>query len=124
MKWSDTKISLHGSRVLKATDSFLLELVLNELLDNSCRYKSSNVNVSIDTNGGKTRIAIKDDGEGIEKDELARVFEPYFRIKKHRQRNNRAGLGLTTVDTIAGKLEGGVKLQSNPSWGTNVELFI
>jgi len=124
LKWGDINLTLHGSRVLKATDSFFLEIVINELLDNSCRYKSSKVGVSINTSGENTRIMVEDDGEGIEKDELAKVFEPYFRIKKHRRRSNRAGLGLTTVEAITNKLEGKIKLDSSPNWGTKVELTL
>lgn len=122
LRWSDTKLNLHGKLVAKATDSFFLEIILNELLDNSCRYKSLNVDLSIDETDTKTRIQIVDDGEGIEPDELSRVFEPYFRIKKHVARNNRAGLGLTTVDKITNSLDGKVKLDSHPDWGTKVEL--
>jgi signal transduction histidine kinase len=123
LKWPETTLSLHGSRVLCATDGFFLELIINELLDNACRYKSSKVDLTIDRTDTKTRISLKDDGEGIEPDELAKVFEPYFRIKKHRQRNNRAGLGLTTVEKLTNTLDGDVKINSHPNWGTGVEII-
>lgn len=123
-KWSGVNLSLHGARTMRATDTFFLSMIMSELLDNSCRYRSDAVTVSVDAAGDKTRVQIIDDGEGIEPSELAHVFEPYFRIKKHRQRNRRAGLGLTTVQAITDQLEGKIKLDSHPDWGTKVEIII
>jgi len=125
-KWasSGVRINLHGERILKSTDGFFLEMIFGELLDNACRYRSKDVDVSIATAGNKTKFTVKDDGEGIEKDELSQVFDPYFRIAKHRARGRRAGLGLTTVKAITNKLDGEVKLDSNPNWGTEVQLVI
>lgn len=125
-KWSHNgvRINLSGERVVRATDGFFLEMVIGELLDNACRYKSKDVDVMIDTAGDRTKLTIKDDGEGIEPAELSQVFDPYFRIAKHRARNRRAGLGLTTVKAVTNKLEGDVKLDSNPNWGTRVEILI
>ena len=123
-KWPGADLSLHGQYLCHATDSFFLELVISELLDNSCRYRSSHIKVFVDQAKTKTRIIVADDGEGIEKDELPKVFDPYFRIKKHQLRSRRAGLGLTTVREVASKLNGQVKLDSSPEWGTRVELVI
>jgi signal transduction histidine kinase len=64
-KWPQAKLDLHGRRVVKAADSFFLEIVFNELLDNSCRYLSDSIDLNIDTAGEKTRIQFIDNGEGI-----------------------------------------------------------
>lgn len=125
-KWaaSGVKLSLHGERIVRATDSFFLEMIVGELLDNACRYRSKDVNVSVATTGSNTRLIIVDDGEGIEEAEVPLVFDPYYRIAKHRIRGRRAGLGLTTVKAITNRLDGDIKLTSSPNWGTQVEVTI
>lgn len=63
---------------------------------------------------GRTIISIKDNGSGIAKDDLSRLFEPYFTAKV-----NGVGLGLATTHNIIKSHGGSIDVESEPGKGTN-----
>jgi two-component system sensor histidine kinase AtoS len=62
-------------------------------------------------------ISIKDSGAGITREDLPRVFDPFFTSK-----TQGAGLGLTTVNHIVSGHGGEVKIYSAPQVGTDVHI--
>ena len=62
-------------------------------------------------------IRVTDTGEGIEREQAARVLEPYFSTKK-----GGTGLGLPTVRRVAEEHGGTLTLQSEPGKGTQFML--
>ena len=63
---------------------------------------------------GRVTISIKDNGSGIPKDDLSRLFEPYFTAKA-----NGVGLGLATTHNIIKSHGGSIDVESEPGKGTN-----
>ena len=63
---------------------------------------------------GKCAIEIKDNGEGMSKDDLKNIFRPYFTKKK-----NGMGLGLSTTLDILQSNHVGIDVQSKPGVGTS-----
>ena len=70
-------------------------------------------------NDNMIRIDITDTGRGIERDDLARIFDPYFTTKP-----TGAGLGLAIVYKIIEAHEGEIRVSSEPGKGTTVEVFL
>lgn len=62
-------------------------------------------------------VIIADSGEGIDKEDLASVFQPYFSTKK-----SGTGLGLMIVNRILREHGGQVGIDSNPGMGTVITL--
>jgi two-component system, sporulation sensor kinase E len=58
-------------------------------------------------------IKIKDNGVGIDKEHLQKIFDPFFRMK-----TNGAGLGLTTAQNIINTHKGSISVQSTPGKGS------
>ncbi|MBB3120193.1 ATP-binding protein [Pseudoduganella violacea] len=74
---------------------------LVNLLDNAVKY-GQQAQVAVERVGGAARIRIRDSGPGIPADQLARVFEPFYRIETSRSRSSGGtGLGLTIARNIA-----------------------
>ena len=74
--------------------------VVKELIENSLDAGAKSINVIIER-GGKALIKVIDDGEGIEKKHLPRLFERFYRIDKNRSRKKGgSGLGLSIVKHI------------------------
>jgi two-component system, cell cycle sensor histidine kinase and response regulator CckA len=71
------------------------------------------------TPGMYVKISIKDEGIGISKDNLSKIFDPYFTTKQ-----KGSGLGLATVFSILKKHEGYITAESEPGSGTTFHLFI
>lgn len=66
-------------------------------------------------------LEVRDTGEGIASDHLARIFEPYFSTRKS---ENATGLGLTVCESIAKAHGGNLSVSSQPGQGTRVCFFI
>lgn len=70
-------------------------------------------------NGDYIRISIKDKGYGISRDNLIKVFDPYFTTKEHG-----SGLGLATSYSIVKNHKGHISVESKVGVGTIFEIFI
>ena len=68
------------------------------------------------------RVRIIDQGEGIRKEDLNRIFTPYFTTKNHGDENRGFGLGLAICRKIVNLHGGNVSISSQLKKGTTVEL--
>ena len=74
----------------------LLARALGNLLRNAQKYAAGQVALSARRDGGCVEIAVEDDGPGIPEDERERVFEPFYRLDRSRDRATGGfGLGLS-----------------------------
>lgn len=107
--------------VLLQTDPLLLRQVLLNILQNACQSVPENKGkIEVETSakkGGSVSIVIKDNGPGINKKDLERVFMPFFTTK-----SKGAGLGLTVCNKIMPLLKGSLALNSSKKSGVKVML--
>jgi signal transduction histidine kinase len=81
--------------------------------------------VTAERTKGAARIRIRDSGPGIEAAELARVFEPFYRVESSRSRESGGtGLGLTIARNIAEQHGGTISLANHPEGGLEVTLVL
>jgi PAS domain S-box-containing protein len=64
-------------------------------------------------------ITIRDQGAGIAREDLTRIFDPYFTTKA-----TDSGLGLAISHSIVQKHDGHIRVDSRPGVGTCVEVFL
>ncbi|MHB0865604.1 MAG: sensor histidine kinase [Minisyncoccota bacterium] len=71
-------------------------------------------------------ISIADTGAGIKREDLYRIFEPFYRGDRARTRNGGAGsgLGLTIVSELVKLHHGKVGIRSTPGKGTTVKVTL
>lgn len=89
-------------------DAELLRVALRNLIANAMRHSPETIPVQLTALGaenGSIEISVVDQGSGIDKDELPKIFHKYFRGRSA-QTHPGAGLGLHLVERIA-KLHGG-----------------
>lgn len=127
-----------------ADDLWLVEVdegqiiqVINNLIMNACEAMLGGGTISITAdnfvkeesdalplkNGKYVRIAIKDQGIGISKDNLKRIFDPYF-TTKHLDFNKGVGLGLAVSYAIIKGHDGYIYAESELGRGSIFYLFI
>jgi two-component system phosphate regulon sensor histidine kinase PhoR len=106
-------------------DSEALEQVLVNLLDNAVKYtqQTGKVLLRARTEGvgsaARWRIAVSDDGIGIESVHLPRVFERFYRVDSGRSRDmGGTGLGLAIVKHLTHAMSGRVGVESEPGKGS------
>lgn len=73
--------------------------------------------------GGYIKISVKDTGEGIPKEHLSRIYDPYFTTKTTDGRK-RLGLGLSVSYSIIKNHEGALLVDSEPGIGTTFHIFL
>ena len=80
----------------------LLGQAVDNLLDNACKYSSPGQPIIVETarEGESAVIAVQDAGCGIERGDLTRIFEPFFRSSTSHHQVPGAGLGLSVVKRI------------------------
>jgi len=69
--------------------------------------------------GRYVKITIADKGQGIPKENLTRIFDPYFTTKA-----KGSGLGLSTALSIIRKHNGHIEIESEPGRGTSVHIYL
>lgn len=69
--------------------------------------------------GDYLRVSVKDQGIGIAREVLPRIFDPYFTTK-----STGTGLGLATAYSIVRRHEGAIEAESEPGRGTTFHLYL
>jgi signal transduction histidine kinase len=101
-----------------------LRRCLVNLIDNAVKYGQS-AKVTVDRINGAARIRIRDAGPGIPEAELARVFDPFYRVETSRSRESGGtGLGLTIARNIAEQHGGSITLVNHPEGGLEATLML
>ena len=101
-------------------------MALRNLIGNGLRYSQPDHPLRLwiqGQAGGSVSIEINDTGSGIPEDELARVFQKYFRGRGALGKPG-AGLGLYLVERIAQLHGGSVTVQSTPDRGSRFSLML
>jgi signal transduction histidine kinase len=101
--------------------STVLAVMLGNLLRNASRYTDAG-HVTVRVEDG--RIEIADTGIGMEPEELARAFEPFYRGAGGQTggREVGQGIGLTIVQRLADRYGWPVRIESEPGRGTRAEI--
>ena len=112
-----------SKRTILIANSWELELLLNNLLDNCFKYSSSKVSVLINEDKEYINILVKDNGIGVSKFDLEKIKERFYRGKGS-QNIKGTGLGLSIVDEIIANHKGKLKIESEEKEGTSVSFTL
>lgn len=111
-------IELHspaGPVVARAHPIWLGEVV-NNLLDNAQRYGGPRIVMTVSPlDEGGAEVTVQDNGPGVSADQIARLFEPFWRGDRADLRNDGGtGLGLAIAREIVERLGGTITAASRP----------
>jgi two-component system phosphate regulon sensor histidine kinase PhoR len=105
----------------------LLEQAVANLLDNAVKYSEPGKSIWVQTDATPQEILIRvrDEGCGVEKQHLERLFERFYRVDKARSRKlGGTGLGLAIVKHIMEAHGGRVSVESQPGRGSTFTLHL
>jgi len=108
-------------------DNRLMEQAVVNLLDNAIKYSDTGNTVRVEARRERDEIilCVRDQGQGIEKKHLARIFERFYRVDKSRSRHNGGtGLGLAIVKHIGLAHGGRVSVESTPGKGSSFSIHL
>jgi signal transduction histidine kinase len=109
----DLDVEITTAAAVEATED-ALQRVLANLIDNALRYsaKGGRILCRADDVGGWVRIQVEDEGEGIPKSELSRIFDRFYQIGRDRGGSSGTGLGLFIVSQLVEQMNGSVRASS------------
>jgi two-component system phosphate regulon sensor histidine kinase PhoR len=108
-------------------DSSLLEQAAVNLLDNAIKYSEpeSAIHLKAHRNDSEIKISVEDQGIGIAKKHLPRLFERFYRVDKARSRKmGGTGLGLAIVKHIAQAHGGNITVESTLGKGSTFTIHL
>jgi len=99
-------------------DERLLRRALRNLLENARRYGGSEITLHAARQGSGIDLRVCDRGPGVPEALRERIFEPFFRLPGHAEREGGVGLGLALVKQIALRHGGMVRCDANAGGGS------
>ena len=109
-------------------DRTRLQEALYNLLDNAVKYsrKRGEIRLSARQNDGEIELIVSDQGIGIAKEDLPRIFERFYRADKARSPDKvrGTGLGLAIVKHVAQLHGGRVEADSELGKGTTIRVLL
>lgn len=126
-RWADLRVERPPGPHWVRVHAPLLGQLLDNLLDNACKYSEPNtpVIVRLGSEPGTVTLAVEDAGCGIAAVDLPHVFEPFYR-STHVRRLGRGGvgLGLAVAQRIASAFRGTIRVESEPGQGSRFRLSL
>ena len=117
-----------GPSPLIQADGARLHRAMLNLLDNALRYSpdGGQIQVAIEERNGWHQVRVRDQGPGLSDDDLAHMFERFYRGDPSRVRSQRtgSGLGLSIVQQIAVTHGGRIQASNGPGGGALLELIL
>lgn len=108
-------VELEAENDLIMADEVHFTNVINNLLDNAVKYSKENLHIKLSTknSGNQLKIKIEDNGIGMNKETLHRIFEKFYRAHTGNVHNVKGfGLGLSYVKTMIDAHHGTIKAES------------
>ncbi len=127
-KQGKLEIRLEAQKVMIMADEVHFTNLINNLLDNAVKYsKNDGLLISLHTCnvGNFLKIQIDDNGIGMNKETLSRIFEKFFRAHTGNIHNVKGfGLGLSYVKTMVEAHKGNIKAESTLGKGSSFHISI
>jgi two-component system phosphate regulon sensor histidine kinase PhoR len=134
--WEKKLTSKHLNIMLDVPPEFLpirvdrtrLQEALYNLLDNAVKYsrEGGEIRLSARQRDGEIELTVSDDGIGIAREDLPRIFERFYRADKARSPDKvrGTGLGLAIVKHVVQLHGGRVEADSEPGKGTTIRVLL
>lgn len=117
----DEKINVKANPVL-------LEQAVQNLVNNAVKYAGKDTTIGINASvnrDNEVEIEVRDNGIGIEADQIERIFERFYRVNRQQSKKlGGTGLGLSIVKHIALAHNGRVDVSSLPGEGSTFRIFL
>lgn len=123
-----TDLSAPHSRV--EVDEMHFTNVIFNLLDNAVKYRRKDVPIQLSISTAnpapnKLRIEITDNGIGIKRDDLSKIFDKFYRVSTGNRHDVKGfGLGLSYVKKMVGDFRGDITVDSEPGAGTRFTITL
>jgi signal transduction histidine kinase len=112
--YPDSNIAIYGNKI--RISRALINIISNAL---KAIDKNGNIKIFSKKKNKQVIISIEDDGEGINDEQLEKIWEAGYSTRK-----NNTGLGLNFVKKVVNEHDGEIMLNSEKGKGTKVEVIL
>lgn len=126
-KQIELKLEIENEVLMIDGDIYRIKQVFINLINNAITYTpiGGQIIVMIKDENNQVMIKVKDSGIGMEKSEIPRIFERFYRVDKARSRNSGGtGLGLAIVKHIIEAHQGNISVSSEVDKGTTFTILL
>ena len=119
-------VEIEQDAVILGDVNRLMQIFTN-LINNAIAYskEETTVTLRISANDQYGIFEVKDEGIGIEKAEISRIFERFYRVDRARSRNSGGtGLGLSIVKHLIEAHNGKIMVESEVGKGTSIKVLL
>ena len=121
----DINFVCEENTILKEIDDILIKRVINNLMYNALIHNDNNVKIEVQIiRDENVHIFVKDNGRGINPDEIKYIFERYYRGTNTGERHKGSGLGMAIAKDIVKAHSGDIKISSKLGEGTEIEVIL
>lgn len=124
---SDIKRNINIDGIEFFSDPWRVSEILRNLISNAIKYRNldlriqSEISIKIRIDNLRADISFTDNGIGISEENLARVFEMFYRAS---EQSDGSGIGLYIVKNAVDKLGGKISVQSKSGIGTRFHIIL
>jgi signal transduction histidine kinase len=106
--------------VTVSCDADVVRRILENLISNALKFTKSDgtIRINVERTGADVILSVSDNGEGIPRDQHARIFEKFGQASSGRQHRQSTGLGLAFCRLAVEAHHGKIGLQSEPGKGS------
>lgn len=122
---NNMKVDIENINCICYSDEKWLEFILNQIIINSIKYKklnNSTIWISVEQNKDNVKLKIRDNGLGIKKSELGRIFDKGFTGSNGRNQKTSTGIGLYLCKRLCTEL--GMEIFADSNEGEYTEIVI
>lgn len=108
-------------------DSDKLEKIITNLISNAIKHTAKEGVVEMEVNvleerKSRIQIILSDSGNGIDPEELSKIFKPFYQTEKGESIPLGSGIGLALVKSLIDFMKGTIEVQSNLQRGTFITI--
>ncbi len=126
-KWREKNLKINISLVnifFEGDEDLLFQVWMN-LIDNAIKFSNENgkIDVIIEQKNKEIEIKIKDNGIGMEQDEIEKIYSRFYQVDKSHSGEG-SGLGLAIVKRIIELSNGKIEINSQKNKGTKITITL
>ena len=107
---ADIEIISNKNETINCDKKWTIE-AMNNIVKNAIEHGAKTITIKLEQNTMYTKITIRDNGEGIDKEDLGHIFDRFYKAKNSKE--NSLGIGLAFCKSIIRNQDGDIRVKSS-----------